>query len=95
MARFRTLSEAINFHLEQAAIESEQLSADSYLAVFNNNHLPIEDAPDTGERGFFRWGISIWGVDVITGEEYPMDFTLTSKQKNGPPNNSSGGGPTI
>lgn len=68
MPRFRTLSDAVKFQVEQSAPKSE-FPLSSPLSSALGQGVPA--AKTVQSTNVFRWGESTWGVDTVGPYAFP------------------------
>lgn len=70
MARFRTLSEAVRYHVEQLASVTE-IPSTLPLSVQAGRKSAFDDDSGRPDSIVLRWGVSTWGVEPATGYLFP------------------------
>ena len=71
MARFKSLSEAIKIQIPAQT----QFAAGSPIAFQSGDYVGYTNVDTTQPTTeVFRWGYSIWGVDIITSQKSPQDI---------------------
>jgi hypothetical protein len=71
-ANFRSLDEAINFHLQRMNSNTREIPMGSPNAVLTGKNQPFENSL-IQSKGVLQWGFSTWGVESVTGLDSPQD----------------------
>lgn len=72
-SNFRSLDEAISFHIERLNATRE-IPMGSPIAVLTGQNQPFINS-QTQVKGVLQWGFSTWGVEPVIGIDAPQNRT--------------------
>lgn len=82
MSRFRSLSEAVRYHVDHVLVVHE-ISQTLPLSVQSGQGRQFDEDAGRSASVVLRWGNSTWGVEPVTGYAFPGQKSTTTNS-NGP-----------
>ncbi|MBS1722322.1 MAG: hypothetical protein JSS66_04860 [Armatimonadetes bacterium] len=76
MPRFRSLSEAVRYHVEQV-VNVTDVPQSLVLSVETNQAKLLDEGGSRSDSIVLRWGSSTWGVEAVTGYSFPGQLSTT------------------
>lgn len=83
MARFRSLSEAVRYHVEHA-ISVNDISQALPMAVQAGQARILDESAGYASNSVMRWGTSVFGVEPVTGYIFPGQLSTSNSENNTP-----------